>query len=201
MVESASIIQYLIIISPTRLWQPVNNLAASWKLGCHNLVGHITRYCIMVGWLYHRVPLISPPSILFAPTQTKTFHLAYKRVFLQSFDMNMHEAILLDGSMIFINCLTRFMLSQSLAQVPVKYVSVQCKGAYSRYSTVYYYPCPRGRRVQYLVCVCVCVCVCLSVCYQLSLNLNKLQVTNLVIWDKKWISTRQASSCRQAWLK
>ena len=27
------------------------------------------------------VPRISPPSILFAPTQTKTFHLAYKRVF------------------------------------------------------------------------------------------------------------------------
>ena len=52
-----------------------------------------------------------------------------------------------------------------------------------------YYPRPRGWRVQYLVCVCVCVCVCLSVCvlpqkcckFQLSQNLNKLQVTNLVI--------------------
>ena len=39
------------------------------------------------------------------------------------------------------------------------------------------------------LCVCVCVCVCLSVCVlpqnccklQLSQNLNKLQVTNLVI--------------------
>ena len=27
----------------------------------------------------------------------------------------------------------------------------------------FYYPCPRGRRVQYLVCVCVCVSVCLFV--------------------------------------
>ena len=52
-----------------------------------------------------------------------------------------------------------------------------------------HYTRPRGRRVQYLVCVCVCVCVCLSVCVlpqnccklQLSQNLNKLQVTNLVI--------------------
>ena len=49
------------------------------------------------------------------------------------------------------------------------------------------YPRPHGRRVQYLVCVCVCVCVCVSVCLlpqnccKLSQNLNKLQVTNLVI--------------------
>ena len=48
---------------------------------------------------------------------------------------------------------------------------------------------PRGQRVQYLVCVFVCLSVCLSVCVlpqnccklQLSQNLNKLQVTNLVI--------------------
>ena len=53
----------------------------------------------------------------------------------------------------------------------------------------YFYPRPRGRRVQYLVCVCVCLCVCVCVCVlpqnccklQLSQNLNKLQVTNLVI--------------------
>ena len=48
------------------------------------------------------------------------------------------------------------------------------------------YPHPHGRRVQYLVCVCVCLSVCLCVpqncCkLQLSQNLNKLQVTNLVI--------------------
>ena len=55
--------------------------------------------------------------------------------------------------------------------------------------TLSHYPHPRGRRVQYLVCVSVCLSVCLSVCVlpqnccklQLSQNLNKLQVTNLVI--------------------
>ena len=55
--------------------------------------------------------------------------------------------------------------------------------------------------------LCVCVCAYLSVLpqncckLQLSKNLNKLQVTNLVIRDKKWFSTRQASFCRQAWLE
>ena len=54
--------------------------------------------------------------------------------------------------------------------------------------------------------VCVCVCVCLCVCYhkiavkfKLSQILNKLQLTNLVILDKQWFSTRQASSYRQTW--
>ena len=32
---------------------------------------------------------------------------------------------------------------------------------------------------------------------QLSQNLNKLHLTNLVILDKQWFSTRQASSHRQ----
>ena len=57
----------------------------------------------------------------------------------------------------------------------------------------YFYPHLHGQRVQYLVCVRVCVCVCLSVCLsvylavclcvttKLTQNLNKLQVTNLVI--------------------
>ena len=35
---------------------------------------------------------------------------------------------------------------------------------------------------------------------QLSQNLNKLHLTNLVILDKQWFSIRQASSCRQTWL-
>ena len=49
------------------------------------------------------------------------------------------------------------------------------------------YPCPHGQRVQYLLCVSVCLSVCLCVLpqncckLQLSQNLNKLQVTNLVI--------------------
>ena len=41
--------------------------------------------------------------------------------------------------------------------------AIDIAGLFTRVS---YYPRPRGRRVQYLVCVCVCVCVsvCLSVC-------------------------------------
>ena len=70
-----------------------------------------------------------------------------------------------------------------------------------------YYPRLHGRRVQYFVClfVCVCVFVCMlpqNGCkIQLSQNLNKLHLTNLVILDKQWFSTRQASSYRQTRLK
>ena len=48
-VTTVNLIIWHLIICPTRLWQPVNNLVESWKLGCHNLVGHITRCHIMEG--------------------------------------------------------------------------------------------------------------------------------------------------------
>ena len=43
--------------------------------------------------------------------------------------------------------------------------------------------------------LCVCVCVCyhkIAVQAQLSQNLNKLHLTNLVTLNKQWFSTRQA---------
>ena len=54
------------------------------------------------------------------------------------------------------------------------------------------------------IVLCLFVCVCyhkIAVQAQLSQNLNKLHLTNLVILDKQWFSTKQASSCRQTWLK
>ena len=48
------------------------------------------------------------------------------------------------------------------------------------------------------------LCVCyhkIAEKFKLSQILNKLHLTNLVILDKQWFSTRQASSCRQTRLK
>ena len=36
-----------------------------------------------------------------------------------------------------------------------------------------YYPCPHGRRVQYLVCVYVCVCLCY---HEIAVNFNYLKI-------------------------
>ena len=59
-----------------------------------------------------------------------------------------------------------------------------------------------GRARYSTLCVCVCVCYRkIAVQAQLSQNLNKLHLTNLVILDKQWFSTRQASSYRQTQLK
>ena len=52
-----------------------------------------------------------------------------------------------------------------------------------------------------VLCVFVCVLPQNGCKIQLSQNLNKLHLTNLVILDKQWFSTRQASSYRQTWLK
>ena len=76
----------------------------------------------------------------------------------------------------------------------------KCTGEGSRHFSAFHYPRPRGQRVQYFVCVCVCYHK-IAVKFKLSQILNKLQLTNLVILDKQWFSTRQASSCRQTWLK
>ena len=39
------------------------------------------------------------------------------------------------------------------------------------------YPRPRGRRVQYFVCLFVCVCVCLCVCYhKMTVKFNYLKI-------------------------
>ena len=47
------------------------------------------------------------------------------------------EQSTIDNTKMYVSqCSQAFMLSQSPAQVPVKYVSVQCKGALSRYSTI-----------------------------------------------------------------
>ena len=60
-----------------------------------------------------------------------------------------------------------------------------------------------GYIVQYTLFVCVFVCVCVlpqNGCkIQLSQNLNKLHLTNLVTWDKQWFSTRQARQRRLKW--
>ena len=48
---------------------------------------------------------IAPPSILLAPTYTKAFPSGLQEsVFIALW----HEAIILDGSMIFINCLRQY---------------------------------------------------------------------------------------------
>ena len=57
---------------------------------------------------------------------------------------------------------------------------------------VFYYPRLRGRRVQYLVCVCVCLCVTTKL-----RNINKLQVTNLVITKSGSLQDRQVLASKR----
>ena len=87
-----------------------------------------------------------------------------------------------------------------LSKIHPQYIILTAVQQDSLAGSLHIYPRPRGRRVQYFVCLCVCYHK-IAVKFKLSQILNKLHLTNLVILDKQWFSTRQASSCRQTRFK